>query len=119
MNYNNITDSNFTLDYNSGFSGPAFDLIEPATGQSLGRINAASAEDTHRVVSATKAAQKTWAAVDFDARAKIIRKFAALLEENADLIHGWNARECGSILPKSQWELQASIDQTHMCAART
>lgn len=119
MNYNNITDSNFTLDYNSGFSGPAFDLIEPATGQSLGRINAASAEDTHRVVSATKAAQKTWAAVDFDARAKIIRKFAALLEENADLIHGWNARECGSILPKSQWELQASIDQTHMCAAMT
>lgn len=119
MEFTEIKNEEFNLAFETGFTGPSFDLLEPATGRSLGTLQAATASEVAGLVVTAKMAQVKWSAIDFDSKAKILRKFADLLEQNADLIHSWNARECGSIVPKSQWELQASIDQTHMCAAMT
>ncbi|MGB1091316.1 MAG: aldehyde dehydrogenase family protein [Oceanobacter sp.] len=97
-------------------AGETYQITEVATGASLGRINLSSADEVNAALAAAHAAQADWAATDFETRANVMRKFAQLLEQNADLIHAWNARECGSILPKSQWELKACIDQAYMSA---
>ena len=118
MNYKAISQSDFSLDYTSGFSGAAFDIVEPATGTVFGSVNAATADEASTVIERCKAAQPEWAASTFEQRAGILRRFAQALEDNAELIHTWNARECGSIRPKSEWELQACIEQTHMAASQ-
>ncbi|MBM96948.1 MAG: benzaldehyde dehydrogenase, partial [Oceanospirillaceae bacterium] len=116
---NNLTviqnaECQFTMD--APHSGEAYQITEVATGASLGQINLSSADEVNTALAAAHAAQDDWAATDFETRANVMRKFAQLLEQNADLIHAWNARECGSILPKSQWELKACIDQAYMSA---
>ena len=119
MNYQDISQSDFSLDYTSGFSGAAFDIVEPATGTVFGSINAATAAEAGDVISRCKQAQPDWAATTFETRAGILRRFAQALEANAELIHAWNARECGSIRPKSEWELQACVEQTYLAASQT
>ena len=117
MNYKDISQSDFSLDYTTGFSGEIFDVVEPATGKVLGSINAATTEEANKVIEHCKKAQPEWATSTFEVRAGILRKFAKALEDNAELIHTWNARECGSIRPKSEWELQACIEQSHTAAS--
>lgn len=119
MHYTDIAQTHFTLNYSSGFSGKAFDITEPATGKVLGNINAATSDEAAAVIAKCKAAQPQWANTTFETRAGILRRFACQLAENAELIHTWNARECGSIRPKSEWELQACIEQAYMAAAQT
>lgn len=99
------------------FNGVNMDIIEPATGEKLGQYNAATIQEVDEIVAMTQSAQNDWAATDFYTRSKILLRFASLLEKNAETINTWNTRECGSTQLKAGWELQACIDQAHMCAA--
>lgn len=108
-------DAAITLELNT--RGEAFDVIEPASGRALTRLHSSSGADLEAAVSKAKAAQEQWANTDFETRAALLRRFARVLEDNAELINQWNVRECGSIGPKAGWELKASIDQAWMCAA--
>lgn len=119
LDYSVINNPTCNLEVDHGFTGESIEITEPATGNSLGRFKSASAQDVNTVVSAAKEAQVRWAQTDFDSRGKILRKFAALLEEHAPIICAWNTRECGSVPMKAGWELQASVDQTYMCSAIT
>ena len=117
MNFSDIYNDSCTFLPDSAFTGELITVTEPATGNSLGAFASTTIAELDDLIASTKAVQTAWAATDFDARAKVLRRFAVLLEENASLINSWNARECGSIEGKSQWELQACIDQAYMCAA--
>lgn len=117
MNFSEIHNDICSFTPQTTFSGEAIDVIEPATGNRLGSFASVTINELDGLIESTKAAQEGWANTDFDSRAKVLRRFAALLEDNAGLINTWNARECGSIEGKSQWELQACIDQAYMCAA--
>ncbi|WP_290701012.1 benzaldehyde dehydrogenase [Amphritea sp.] len=116
MNFSEIYNDSFAFLPDDLFSGELINVIEPATGNSLGAIASATITELDALIEVTKGAQPAWAEMDFDSRAKVIRRFAALLEENAMLINTWNTRECGSIEGKAQWELQACIDQAYMSA---
>lgn len=92
-------------------------VIEPATGDKLTEVQTATAEDVERAAKIAKDAQLSWAALPFDQKAEILRRAAALLKERAEEIGYWNTRECGSIGPKADWELQATYEQAQMAAA--
>jgi len=98
-------------------NGPKAPVIEPATGDKLTEVQTATAEDVERAANIAKDAQLSWAALPFDQKAEILRRAAALLKERAEEIGYWNTRECGSIGPKADWELQATYEQAQMAAA--
>ncbi|MCK0509754.1 benzaldehyde dehydrogenase [Aromatoleum buckelii] len=97
--------------------GDAVPVIEPATGDTLTMLATASAEDVAQAARLATEAQSAWAALPFDRRAAVLRKVAQLLEARAGEINQWNIRECGSIPPKAEWELAATVEQAHMAAA--
>ena len=98
-------------------SGGTTPVVEPATGETLARIGAGSADDIGRAVQSAVAAQAAWFALPFDQRAQILREAARLLKERATEINDWNVRECGSTLAKAEWELHATCEQILMAAA--
>jgi len=97
--------------------GGQVDVKEPATNEVISQLKSATAADVGKAAIIAKEAQKRWLAVPFDQKAEIFRRAAALLKERADEINHWNTRECGSIGPKADWELQATYEQAQMAAA--
>src|SRR5689334_593588 len=78
------------------------EVIEPATGELLGRVPEGTAEDVHRAVAAARAAFSGWATVGVHDRAALCgevgRRLAARAEELVVLL----AREVGSPLAFAQ-----------------
>src|ERR671914_466444 len=96
--------------------GEAVDL-EPATGDELGQIGIANAEDLDRAVARAVDAQPAWAATSFEERAAVMRRAGALWEQHADEIRGWLVREAGSIPPKADVELHIAAQECYEAAA--
>ncbi|WP_030442259.1 aldehyde dehydrogenase family protein [Actinoplanes subtropicus] len=78
-------------------SGATTDVIEPATGNSLGQVTLATPDDVTRAAQVAAAAQREWAALPHPARAAVLRKAAALWAEHAEEISWWNVREVGAV----------------------
>jgi benzaldehyde dehydrogenase (NAD) len=78
-------------------SGATIDVIEPATGDALGRIALATPADVTRASRAAAEAQRDWAAAPHFQRAAVLRKAAALWAEHAEEISWWNIREVGAV----------------------
>ncbi|MBT0963837.1 benzaldehyde dehydrogenase [Denitromonas iodatirespirans] len=100
----------------AGRGAPA-QAIEAATGTPLADLGTADAADVDASVAIARKAQGAWAATPFDQRAEILRRVAQLIKARAEEINHWNIRECGSIPPKAEWELQATYEQAQMAAA--
>jgi benzaldehyde dehydrogenase (NAD) len=79
-------------------------VVEPATGDELGRIGTAGPDDVARAASRAAEAQGAWAATGYQQRAAILRRAGALFEEHAEEIQGWIVRETGAIPPKAELE---------------
>jgi benzaldehyde dehydrogenase (NAD) len=72
-------------------------IVAPATGEEIGRIGAADAEDVARAAEAAAAAQPAWAATNFEERAAVLRRAGALLEKHGQEIAGFLIREAGAV----------------------
>ena len=92
-------------------------VIEPATGQSLGRSGRASVADVAAASDTAVAAQGAWAALPFTARAAILRKAGQLFNEHAAELAGWVVRESGGIQPKADLELHVAAEECFEAAA--
>ncbi len=79
-------------------------VIEPATGDELGRIGLANGADVARAAARASEAQRPWAATGYLERGAIMRRAGRLFEEHAEEIQGWIIRETGAIPPKAQLE---------------
>src|SRR5262249_56318880 len=75
------------------------------------------AEDVREAAAEARAAQPLWAATPYDQRAAILRKVAALMEENRDELVYWIMRETGGIEPKAGFEVQMVTGILHRSAA--
>lgn len=78
-------------------SGGTFDVVEPATGASLGGVGRADADDLARAAEGAARAQREWAALPHPERAAVLRRAGALWAEHADEISWWNVREVGAV----------------------
>ncbi|MET0373261.1 MAG: benzaldehyde dehydrogenase, partial [Rhizorhabdus sp.] len=93
------------------------DVIEPATGDILGRIGQADAGLVAKAAQIAAAAQPGWERTAFDTRAAVLRKVARLIEDRFGDLATWIIRETGSSRMKAEFELGASIRAVHEAAA--
>lgn len=91
-------------------SGVPFQVVEPATGQTLGHVGTATRADIDDACARGAAAQQSWEQTSFEERAAVLRRAGQLFEQHAEEIKTWLIREAGSIPQKADLE-------THVAAA--
>jgi benzaldehyde dehydrogenase (NAD) len=110
------TSSIFSRGWTRSKAGEAA-VIEPATGNELGRVGIGGPEDIALAAEAAAEAQPQWAATNFEDRAAVLRRAGALFEEHAADIEQWLVREAGSIPPKAATETHVAAQECYEAAA--
>jgi betaine-aldehyde dehydrogenase len=77
-------------------AGKFIETMNPGTGLSLGKVADSTAEDIDAAVASAKAAFKEWRRVLPLERAKILRRIAQILRENANELAMIDAADCGN-----------------------
>ena len=105
--------------YSGGWTstGALIDVLEPATGDTLAQVALAGVNDVRAAAAAAKAAQKPWAAMPYQARARIFRTAAHLLEDSRAEVASWIVREAGGITPKAMFEIDSVLHLLNEAAA--
>ncbi|MEU8649858.1 aldehyde dehydrogenase family protein [Streptomyces sp. NPDC048737] len=98
-------------------SGPVHTVTEPATGDALGTVVLAGAQDVAPAAQAALAAQAEWARVPHFVRAAVLRKAGDLFAAHADELREWLVRESGSVLGKADFELHVAAQECYEAAA--
>ena len=93
-----------------GTSGRYGEVFTPATGALGCRVPFASAAEVARAVEAAKTAFPAWAATTPVARARLMFRFKALLEQHADEIVAVVSREHGKVISDAAGELSRGIE---------
>jgi benzaldehyde dehydrogenase (NAD) len=88
-------------------SGGEFDAVEPATGETLGRVGAATPDDVHKAAERAAQAQREWAGLTYDRRADVLRRAGQLFVEHEAEIQDWLIRESGAIRPFAGFQTRA------------
>jgi benzaldehyde dehydrogenase (NAD) len=97
-------------------SGGTQDVLEPATGNVLGRVGTATAADVGRAATLAAKVQQDWAGRRPEERAAVLRRAGALWEEHAEEIQGWIIRESGGIAAKAQLETHIAANECYEAA---
>ena len=77
-------------------AGRYVDTINPGTGQSLGKVADSGADDIDAAVASAKAAFTEWRRMLPLERAKILRRIAEILRQNANELAMIDAADCGN-----------------------
>ena len=77
-------------------NGRFVDTVSPGNGLSLGKVADAGADDVDAAVASAKAAFKEWRRILPLERAKILRRIAEILRENANELAMIDAADCGN-----------------------
>ena len=87
-------------------SGGEYDAVEPATGNKLARVGAASPDDVNKAAESAAEAQREWAALTYDRRAEVLRRAGQLFIEHEDEIAEWVMRESGAVRPFANFQIR-------------
>ncbi|MGH8996255.1 MAG: benzaldehyde dehydrogenase [Acidimicrobiales bacterium] len=98
-------------------SGGDYDVVEPATGGSLGRLGLATPDDVARATERAAEAQRSWAAASYLERAAVLRRAGDLFAQHAAELHTWLIREAGSIPPKAELETHVAEGECQEASA--
>ncbi|GAA1789952.1 benzaldehyde dehydrogenase [Planosporangium flavigriseum] len=98
-------------------TGGTYTAVEPATGESLGEVGRATPADVSAAADRAVAAQRAWAALPYAERARVLRRAGQLMEEHADEIKGWLARESGAIGPFGDFQVHTSAAECYEASA--
>jgi acyl-CoA reductase-like NAD-dependent aldehyde dehydrogenase len=85
------------------------DVLDPATGESIGTIPAGTPEDADRAVRAARAALPAWARTDAAERGALLKAAARRLRDHADELAEIQTRENGKPLADSRGGVDAGI----------
>jgi benzaldehyde dehydrogenase (NAD) len=91
-------------------------VIEPATGQEIGRTGIAGPADVARAAQLAAAAQPAWAATPHTERSAILRRAADIWLAHAADIEWWGIRESGKIVPAMQFETHVATQEIYEAA---
>ncbi|MGW1533702.1 aldehyde dehydrogenase family protein [Streptomyces aureus] len=97
--------------------GGEYTATEPATGEGLGTLALATAEDVADAARTARSAQDAWAAAPHFARAAVLRRAGDLFAAHADELRDWIVRESGSIPGKADFELHVAAQECYEAAA--
>ena len=97
--------------------GGVADSTEPATGEVLGRVGLADAQDVAAAALAAASAQPAWAACTGPERAALIRKAAEVLSANRAEFETWLVREGGCVPGKAAFEVDLVLGELWEAAA--
>ncbi|HET9111586.1 MAG TPA: aldehyde dehydrogenase family protein, partial [Ktedonobacterales bacterium] len=98
-------------------TGGKYNVIEPATGATIGSIGVASTEDVRRAAERASEAQRAWGSASFDARARVLRRAGDLWQQHAAEVMDWIVRESGSAVPKAGFETHVATNESYEAAA--
>jgi aldehyde dehydrogenase (NAD+) len=93
-------------------SSELLESFNPATGESLGTVPRATAEDVARAVDRASAAYVSWRLVPAPKRADVLYRFAALLTEHKQELTELMSREMGKVLAEAGGDVQEAIDMS-------
>jgi acyl-CoA reductase-like NAD-dependent aldehyde dehydrogenase len=79
-------------------------LLNPATADVLVEVPLASAAETDAAIDAAAAAFPSWRAVSPGDRARLLRRFATLVDEHLDELAQLEVRNAGHTLGNARWE---------------
>ena len=96
--------------------GRTLTVLNPATGEPLGKIAHAGREDLDRALAAAEKGFETWRKVSAFDRSKLMRKAADLLRSRADDVARLMTMEQGKPLAEAKGETLAAADVIDWCA---
>ena len=79
-------------------------LVDPATGRPLTTLPSASLAETDRAIEAAQAAFPAWKAVSPGDRARLLRRFAAVVEEHIGELADLEVQNSGHTIGNATWE---------------
>ena len=97
-------------------SGETMEVINPATGEKIAEVPAASAEDVDRAVQAAKKALPEWRETTPGERAEFLLKLADAIEEHADELAEIESRNVGKPLSYAKDEIPVCVDNIRFFA---
>jgi benzaldehyde dehydrogenase (NAD) len=106
--------------YSGGWTeshGGHIPITEPATGAELGRTGVADAQDVAAAATAAVAAQRDWAATNFEERAAVLRRAGNLVEQHADELRDWVIRETGAVPGLAGFAVGVAAQECYEAAA--
>jgi malonate-semialdehyde dehydrogenase (acetylating)/methylmalonate-semialdehyde dehydrogenase len=98
-----------------GTSGRFADVYNPATGEIQAKVPLATVEEMNAAIAAAAEAQPAWAATNPQRRARVMMKFAALIEEHMDELSELVSREHGKTLPDGRGDVQRGLEVIEVC----
>ncbi|MES5816213.1 CoA-acylating methylmalonate-semialdehyde dehydrogenase [Pseudoxanthomonas sp. Soil82] len=93
-----------------GTSGRYGEVFDPNSGQVQARVALASAAELDRAVQGAVAAQRGWAKVNPQRRARVMFEFKRLLEANMDELAALLSSEHGKVLGDSRGDIQRGLE---------
>ncbi len=94
------------------------EVVNPATGEVVGHLTDATAEQMEAAIKSAHKAQPDWYALDVSERGRILNKAADLYEENAGEFFALLAREAGKTIIDCIAELREAVDFLRYYAAQ-
>jgi len=91
-------------------SGKTIDVVNPATGKTIGKVAHAGIPDLDRALAAAQAGFEAWRKIPANQRADVMRKAAALVRERADAIGRVLTQEQGKPFIEARGEAIAAAD---------
>jgi len=91
-------------------SGKTIDVVNPATGKTIGKVAHAGIPDLDRALAAAQSGFEAWRKVPANQRADVMRKAAALVRERADAIGRVLTQEQGKPFVEARGEALAAAD---------
>ncbi|MFF0790190.1 aldehyde dehydrogenase family protein [Streptomyces spiralis] len=79
-------------------------VLDPATEEVVATVPAADAGDVHRAVGRAVAAQRAWSTTAPADRARLLRRFADVVDTHLEELARLEVREAGHLLGNARWE---------------
>ncbi|KXU95137.1 betaine-aldehyde dehydrogenase [Caballeronia megalochromosomata] len=89
-------------EYVDATSGETFDTLDPATGETLARVQQASQADIDRAVRSAREGQREWAAMTAMQRSRILRRAVDLLRARNDELAALETRDTGKPIAETR-----------------
>ncbi|MCZ7403057.1 MAG: aldehyde dehydrogenase family protein [Candidatus Methanoperedens sp.] len=97
-------------------TGETFDDVNPATLETIGKLQKASIEDVKSAVDSADDAFGKWSATPAPQRAKILFRAASMLEDRKEELSRLLTMEMGKVLKEARGDVQEAIDITYYAA---